>query len=172
MKEHKSEGFTLVDLIIVIIILGILAALAIPQFTTSTDDAQLAALQSNLGVLRNAIQLYYHQHESTYPGRTDPATGNDTADAAAAATAFAQQLTQYTNAAGAISTTLNRATHPFGLYFLNGVPENVLSPSGNTVKALVDTDPIAAGDIDDLTAWVVNVNTGEIRANVTGYLGE
>ena len=169
MNKKSEGGFTLVELIIVIIIIGILAALAIPQFMDSTTDARDSTLRSNLAVMRNSVSQYYHQHNSTYPGRKDPATGNDTADAAAAATAFAQQLTQYTDVDGAISLSLDRATYPFGMYFQTGVPENPMN-GFNTVTALVDTDPIAVGDIDNLTGWLVNVNTGEIRANTTGTI--
>ena len=141
-QRERDEGFTLVELIIVIIIVGILAALAVPQFTTSAEDARYVALQSNIAVLRNAVNLYYHQHNSVYPGRkTTDGAGTDTADAAAAAAAFVDQLTQYTNAAGATSTSINRATHPFGLYFLNGIPTNAMDSFGGTVKVLLDTDP-------------------------------
>ncbi|MBI2432719.1 MAG: prepilin-type N-terminal cleavage/methylation domain-containing protein [Candidatus Hydrogenedentes bacterium] len=90
-KSKRSGGFTLVELIIVIIILGILAALAIPQFTSSTDDAKLATLKADLATLRNAINLYYHQHSSTYPTGT--------------AAVVATQLTQWTKADGTVSAT-------------------------------------------------------------------
>jgi len=77
-KGHGKEegGFTLVELIIVIIIIGILAALAIPQFVASTKDAQEATLSGDLAVMRNAINLYYHQHNSTYPGAVDDTDGD------------------------------------------------------------------------------------------------
>ena len=52
---------------IVVIILGILAAVAIPQFGDSTDDAKLSTLEANLGEMRNSAELYYHQHNTSYP---------------------------------------------------------------------------------------------------------
>ena len=50
-----QRGFTLVELLIVVIILAILAAIVIPQFSSATTDAQEAALDSNLNALRSAI---------------------------------------------------------------------------------------------------------------------
>ncbi len=55
-------GFTLVELLIVVIILAILAAIVIPQFSSATRDTQESALDANLAGLRNAIELYKVQH--------------------------------------------------------------------------------------------------------------
>lgn len=118
MRDKKHSGFTLVELIIVIIIIGILAALAIPQFMDSTRDAQVSTTRANLAVLRNSISQYYHQHNSFYPGaKATDGSGNATADAAAAAAAFEAQLTQYTDINGGTSTNLDRDAYPFGMYF-------------------------------------------------------
>ena len=68
-KLLNRSGFTLVEILIVVIILGVLAAVAIPQFTSSTDDAKTSALDMTLSELRNAIELYFHQHGGTYPGQ-------------------------------------------------------------------------------------------------------
>ncbi len=63
-----QRGFTLVELLIVVIILAILAAIVIPQFSSSTVDANEAALDSDLNALRSAIELYKAQHNGLYPG--------------------------------------------------------------------------------------------------------
>ena len=67
-KYRDQAGFTLVELLIVAIILAILAAIVVPQFASSTDDAQSSALRSNLAGIRSAIDLYTQQHGGTFPG--------------------------------------------------------------------------------------------------------
>ncbi len=64
----RRDGFTLIEMLIVIIILGILAMVIIPQITVSTEDAKVSTLKTNLGGIRSAIEMYYAQHNQTYPG--------------------------------------------------------------------------------------------------------
>ena len=65
MKRRK--GFTLVEILIVVIILGIWAAIVIPQFTEASDDARLSALASDLQTIRAQLELYKMQHGGGYP---------------------------------------------------------------------------------------------------------
>jgi len=64
--NRSTKGFTLVEILIVVIILGILAAIVIPQFTQASDDARLSALQSDLQTVRSQLELYNVQH-GNYP---------------------------------------------------------------------------------------------------------
>jgi len=66
ISVRKQSGFTLVELLIVAIILAILAAIVVPQFASSTDDARDSALRSNLSGIRGAIDLYTQQHGSVF----------------------------------------------------------------------------------------------------------
>lgn len=173
MKSRKmsNKGFTLVELIIVIIILGILAALAIPQFSASTDDAKKATLQGDLAVLRNAVSLYYHQHNSVYPGAVDEADGTTQVKGTDAGDAFVAQLTKYTNAAGKVSDTQDADFH-YGPYLV-AIPANplattdsVTAKSESTVEVTLDEGTLKASG---KTGWLASSKTGKIIANNETY---
>ena len=55
----KKKGFTLVEMVIAIVILGILASVAIPKFYNLSSDAKSAACKSSLGTVRSSIAAYY-----------------------------------------------------------------------------------------------------------------
>jgi len=65
---QKQAGFTLIEILIVVILLGIIATIIVPQVTMSSDDTKLATLKTNLSNMRDAIRLYYYHHGNTYPG--------------------------------------------------------------------------------------------------------
>src|SRR3954468_17305619 len=67
MYRTRKSGFTLVEILIVVIILGILAAIVIPQFTNASQDARKSSLASQLQTLRSQIELYKLQHGDTLP---------------------------------------------------------------------------------------------------------
>lgn len=66
-RPSSRKGFTLVEILIVVIILGILAAIVIPQFTNASQSARQSSLQSQLQTLRSQIELYKLQHGDTLP---------------------------------------------------------------------------------------------------------
>lgn len=59
MKLWNNSGFTLIELVIIIVVLGILAAIAIPKYQDITTEAQQASCRSSLGGLRSGITIWY-----------------------------------------------------------------------------------------------------------------
>lgn len=63
----RKSGFTLVEILIVVIILGILAAIVIPQFTNASTEARENSARSLVQTIRSQIELYKMQHGDEYP---------------------------------------------------------------------------------------------------------
>ena len=144
---RKPKGFTLVELLIVVIILAILAAIVVPQFTASTDDANDAALVSNLANIRSAIDLYYQQH-GEYPSANlasgGTCAGTAGTGAADSVDAFKSQLTLYTDAEGvACSTRISSGTtetYIYGPYLQKSDLPNNPETNSNTLTIVTTGD--------------------------------
>ena len=61
MRNRIKKAFTLVEILIVVVILGILAAIVIPRFSDASHQARESALKDNVRFLRSQIQLYKAQ---------------------------------------------------------------------------------------------------------------
>ncbi|MBT8406898.1 MAG: type II secretion system protein, partial [Deltaproteobacteria bacterium] len=121
-----------IEMLVVVIILGILAMIIVPQISVSTDDARLNSLQTNLNSLRSAIEVYAAQHANRYPGTYSEADGTTAvADDAASKAAFLAQLTQFTDINGMVNGT-KTATFKYGPYLKTGtLPLNPFNDSGD-----------------------------------------
>lgn len=151
MKAKK--GFTLVEILIVVVILGILAAIVIPQFTNASTEAKESSLSSNIQALRSQVELYKIQHNETLPGSY---TGVD----------FVTALTSKTNAAGEVGTS---STHRYGPY-MKTVPSNPFSlvalDSNNNGTVQEESGTSSLGG--DSHHWHFDTSTGTLRADDDG----
>jgi general secretion pathway protein G len=143
--KRLGKGFTLVEILIVVIILGILAAIVIPQFTQASTEARISNLKTNLQTVRSQLLLYKTQHLESYPGA-----------------AFSTQMTQYTDISGGVTTSPD-ATHTFGPY-LQSIPINPIS-NLNTLRIVTGTGTAFAAPTTD-GGWWFNSTTGEFRADL------
>jgi len=159
---RRSRGFTLVELLIVVIVLAILAAIVVPQFAASTDDAREAALDTTLANMRSALDLYYQQH-GEYPS----ALGDGT-NAADSSAAFLGQLTLYTDDDGDAASTRD-VTHVYGPYLRKA--EIPLEPvTDSQAIEIINTGALGiTGSAGDPGGWKFYNQTGQFIVNDAAY---
>lgn len=171
--SFRQKAFTLVELLVVIIIIGILAAVAIPQFGGSSNDAKLSSLKEDLRTMRSSIENYNVDHSNVYPGivKTHRATAAGSPAAhSSTADAFLKQMTCYSDADGNTCAEKN-ASFPYGPYIKRAIPDNPLVATGVTASGVtVTTDTVRlSADSSPTTGWKMSNQTGEIIANSSDY---
>lgn len=140
----KRNGFTLVEILIMVVILGILAAIVIPQFSDASEEAKLSSLVSDLQTIRSQVQLYKIQHTDALP--------------TAGGLTFAVAMTTYTRVDGTAATTQAPGAGVYGPY-LQKIPTNPFNDLA-TVTAGTTTPAPGAG-----AGWYFNTTTGAFNAD-------
>ena len=142
IRKNSKRGFTLVEILLVVILLGILATVVMALFRPVTQDSRKAAISETLGRLRAQIQLYTLQHDDASPDMS----GN-----------WYALTTRTTDSQGN-----NRGP------YLPSVPRNALN--GFSTVAVVATDPVFGDAVAGSgIGFVYNPNNGFIWAtNTTG----
>jgi len=156
---RSRRGFSLVELVIVIVIIGVIAAIAVPRIASGGRGATEAALVADLKILRHAIELYAAEHDGMFPGAATDGDGNG----AKTAGATVSQLTRYSSQTGLVSDTFD-ATFRFGSYLLK-IPPISVGPNEGDDSVVIDggnSPPLVTGGPE---GWVYNPNTGQIVAN-------
>jgi general secretion pathway protein G len=151
-KEQKMKarsGFTLVEILIVVVILGILAAIVIPQFTDASTEAKTSSLMTDLQTMRSQIELYKIQHNDGLPGVDNTASGGSHTGGAGLVAA----LTGQTNIAGEVGTD-------YGPY-VQQIPSNQFVDSNVIATGTAATPPIVS---DGSVGWYFNTDTGAFHA--------
>lgn len=140
---RAKRGFTLVEILIVVVILGILAAIVVPQFTQASTEAKQNSLCSNLQSIRSQIQLYKVQHNDN-----DPCLAT-----------FENQMIYCTDIAGDCAGTPSKERTGDYIYgpYLERIPDNPFTNESTVVD--MSTTPAAGA-----AGWEYDEDTGEICA--------
>lgn len=159
--RRVCAGFTLVELVLVVAIIGVLAAIAVPRLSQGSQPAGIAAAETNTVRLQQAIDMYAAEHMGTFPGAR-----SDGKNAARSPEAFVNQLTMFTDVHGNVAE-LRDAKHHFGPYIHDDLPpistgEFAGSNSVRITLANPHPDTVSLGGF----GWVYNPNTGVIVANI------
>lgn len=157
VRQRRNTGFTLVEILIVVVILGILAAIVIPQFTNASEDAKSSSLFTQLQTIRSQLELYQVQHNGVYPTEALVTQGTDDWEG----------MSLKSNVSG---TTGTGAGFDYGPY-LQQAPRNPLTNSSKISIVTGTTDPATSATGMTVTAaatadvgWVYNPDTGQIAA--------
>ena len=166
----KIKGFTLIELMIVVAIIGIIASIAIPKFAEMMERAKEAATKGNLGICRTAVAFYYGGNEGLFPYRIsgDPPAavlyelGGGIADQ------------HWGDANGSPDGIYARGwseelCNDFSRYIAS-LPENSISPGpSKTVRSGVWNEPdsgnLPSGDYD---GWFYCFRSGKVVVNNNG----
>lgn len=144
-----KSGFTLVEILIVVVILGILAAIVIPQFTGASIQAKENSLRSDLQSMRSQIQLYKIQHNEFYPG-TGPVAGTFLD--------FENAMLGETDVDGVAWVSGNK----YGPY-LDRIPPNPFNELTTVSEVTTDLRNSATNNF----GWIYNTTDGHIRPDDT-----
>ena len=171
MRKQIQAGFTLVELLIVVIILTVLAAIIVPQFSSATIDAKEAALDANLARMRSAVELFQAQHNGKYPGSmaatgaSCPSSGTAGTGTAGSAQAFIDHMLMYSNAEGQ-TCSIGDSTFKYGPYLRKGIPHDSLNGKGAVVGEIVVTStgtPLAPAAATG--GWAYDTKSGQLVMN-------
>jgi general secretion pathway protein G len=134
-----KRGFSLVELMIVVAVLGIMAAIVVPQFQSHSIEAKIAVAKDSLRILRSAIELYTAHHGGIPPGyeNDDPQTSPTSLN-------FYEQL------------VVNRN-------YLSKVPKNPFNNRQN-IRMIENNETFPQNPIDGY-GWVYQAATKTIRLN-------
>lgn len=140
MNTHEKNGLTWTEMFVVIVLLGIFSAMAVPRFSRASQQARLNDLISDLQEVRSEIELFRIQHKERFPGQTSAFGEVDRA-------LFLKELT-------------TRGDDDRGPY-LQQIPRNAYN---NLDTITFVSDPAAKPTGNEGTGWWFNGATGQFRA--------
>lgn len=160
MRLSDRRGFSLIELVIVVVILGLIAGIAVPRLTRASQGSGEVALSADLKAFREAIDFYEVEHGGDWPALR--AAGNGVGPQNGEA--FRLQLTWYTAENGEASPTSD-AKHYLGPYLRKIPPLPVGSRAGQS--AVHTTNHFSTPGIPGPNyGWEYEHYLGHIRANL------
>lgn len=156
-RPRARTGFSLLEILIVIVILGILAAIVVPQFSNASHVARENTLKDDLRYLRTQIVVFKAQHRDSPPGypsgnTKQTPTYND----------FVDQMTKYTNDKCQVASSAS-ANYPLGPY-LQKTPVNPLN-SASLIKIIANGQAMPTTYQGTSFGWIYKPETQEFIAN-------
>jgi prepilin-type N-terminal cleavage/methylation domain-containing protein len=159
---RQARAFTLVEILVVVVLLGILAAVVIPSVAKSGTAARESALASDLSLLRRFVLIYKCQHLEVSPGHPNgDTTATPTGDV------FVEQATLSSKATGQTAAR-GTAGYVYGPY-LSRIPTNPLNDL-DTIEMVPNGQAFPAA-ADGSYGWICKPETGEIRPDNVGKNG-
>ena len=143
---RNRKAFSLIELVIVIIIMGVISAIAIPRMMKGADNADVTGLQADLAVLRGSIEMYRYEH-AAFPTALN----------------IVQQLTTVTQQDGAPWA----AGEKYGPYIVKVPPLKTGAHKGDTGVVGI-AGPPAAEDAG-ANGWLYDESVGSIWANDSNH---
>ncbi len=158
---RTRDGFSLLEVIIAVILLGIVAAVAIPRFSTAAEAPdQRSVLRSDLQLLRIAIERFYQDH-GFYPAQR-----GDGVHPPNSPEAFRAQLTRHTDASGHVADTPDEV-FGYGPYLRDGIPPCPLRFDDHAAEVFIaETNaPPSLSPDGPAPGWIYESSTGRIWPN-------
>ena len=155
----KERAFTLVEILVVVVLLGILAVVVLPLVAGSSISAKESALAHDLQMLRRFALIYKCQHLEVGPGYL-----NGDTTAAPTEQALIDQMTMSSNPHGQ-TAVVGTAGFERGPYMMK-IPVNPLN-NLSTVQMLGDADNFPA-NADNSHGWIYKASTSEVRSDSIG----
>jgi general secretion pathway protein G len=150
IRRGHNTGFTLIEVLLVVVIMAVLAGAILPAYMGTADDAKTSSLRHNLSVMQAQLEVYRVQHLNRYPAIQDNAL---------------LQLTSATNATGEIGQP--GPTYPLGPYLVEA-PMNPFDGS-KKVTAVAVAGQKPTGVIGQFGGWQYDNSTGAFWPNNSEY---
>ena len=159
MGNMRNKAFTLVEILLVVTILGILAAIVLPIFQGNVATARESASKSNLMTLRSQIDMYMLHHNGYPPGYEDGA-------GVPIATVTLQLIGTTTLTGSASPSTVPSDPFLYGPY-VKKIPPNPFNKL-STIAYVAEATLFSAAVDGTSSGWLYKKETAEIVMNWTG----